>query len=243
MFFFQRASDVAEISVFIANNHTNNLTVNETDPVTLKCTAVGRPTPAMRIVKNGQRVAHRPRGQVSPEDTATLVHRVSRAECSEAGRYGCQRVRTKDQGAKMPQKGRNDLSFVECVWQPVPDNGHDTAERPVAPYTSACCLCSHRIQRCFVCKEERRGNEVGCIRVERVCIRGERNGFVLILYPWGNEFLLILYLWGTGFCWYCICGERVSVGIVSTGLSCFCVQFSSLTVLGTGRSIYYRCDP
>lgn len=84
------ASDVAEISVFIANNHTNDLTVNETDPVTLQCTAVGRPTPAMRIVKNGQRVADRPRGQVSPEDTATLVHRVSRAECSEAGRYGCQ---------------------------------------------------------------------------------------------------------------------------------------------------------
>ena len=44
----------------------------------------------MRIVKNGQLVADRPRGQVSPEDTATLVHRVSRAECSEAGRYGCQ---------------------------------------------------------------------------------------------------------------------------------------------------------
>ena len=77
---------MAEISVFIANNHPNNLTVNETDPVTLQCTAVGRPTPAMRIVKNGQRVADRPRGQVSPEDTATLVHRVSRAECSEAGR-------------------------------------------------------------------------------------------------------------------------------------------------------------
>ena len=90
MFFFQHASDVVEISVFIANNHTNNLTVNETDPVTFKCTAAGRPTPAMRIVKNGQRVADRPRGQVSPEDTATLVHRVSRAECSEAGRYGCQ---------------------------------------------------------------------------------------------------------------------------------------------------------
>ena len=84
------ASDVAEISVFIANNHTNNLTVNETDPVTLKCTAVGRPTPAMRIVKNGQQVADRARGQVSPEDTATLVHNVSRAECSETGRYGCQ---------------------------------------------------------------------------------------------------------------------------------------------------------
>ena len=90
MFFFRHALDVAEISVFIANNHTNNLTVNETDPVTFKCTAAGRPTPAMRIVKNGQRVADRPRGQVSPEDTATLVHRVSRAECSEAGRYGCQ---------------------------------------------------------------------------------------------------------------------------------------------------------
>ena len=191
----------------------------------------------------------------------------------------------------MPQKRRNGLSFVECVWQPVPNNG-----RPVAPYTSTCCLCSHWIQRCFVCTEERRENEVGCIRGERVCIRGERNGFVLILYPWGtgfcwycirgervsvgivsvgNGFLLVLCPWGTGFCWYCICGERVSVGIASvgnrfllvscprgtgvcwycvrgeqvsvgigsTGLSCFCVQFSSLTVLGRGRSIYFRCDP
>ena len=81
---------MAEITVFVVNNNPNYLTVNETDPVTLKCTAEGRPTPAMRIVKNGQRVADRPRGQVSTEDTATLVHRVSRAECSEAGRYGCQ---------------------------------------------------------------------------------------------------------------------------------------------------------
>ena len=85
---------MVEISVFIANNHTNNLTVNETDPVTLQCTAVGRPTPAMRIVKNGQRVADRPRGQVSPDDTATLVHKVSRAECSETGRYECQLLDT-----------------------------------------------------------------------------------------------------------------------------------------------------
>ena len=81
---------MAEITVFVVNNNPNYLTVNETDPVTLQCTAVGRPTPAMRIVKNGQRVADRPRGQVSPEDTATLEHRVSRAECSEAGLYGCQ---------------------------------------------------------------------------------------------------------------------------------------------------------
>ena len=81
---------MAEITVFIANNHTNNLTVKEMDPVNLQCTAVGRPTPAMRIVKNGQRVAGRPRGQVSPEDTATLVHNASRAECNETGRYGCQ---------------------------------------------------------------------------------------------------------------------------------------------------------
>ena len=42
-------------------------------------------------------------------------------------------------------------------------------------------------------------NEVGCIR-------GERNGFVLILYPRG-----------TGLCWYCIREERVSVGIISAG--------------------------
>ena len=81
---------MAKITVFVVNNNPNYLTVNETDPVTLQGTAVGRLTPAMRIVKNGQRVADRPRGQVSPEDTATLVHRVSRAECSEAGRYGCQ---------------------------------------------------------------------------------------------------------------------------------------------------------
>ena len=95
----------------------------------------------------------------------------------------------------MPQKRCNDLSFVECVWQPVPNNGHDTAERPVAPFTSACCLCSHGIQRSGE-------NKARCVR-----------------------------------------GERVSVDIVSTDWSCFCVQFSSLTLLGRGRSIYYRRDP
>ena len=103
----------------------------------------------------------------------------------------------------MPQKRRNGLSFVECVWQPVPNSGHDIAERPVAPYTSACCLCSHRTQRCFVCTEERR---------ERSEWYPWRTG----LYPWGTErvcvdivsvgngFLLILYLWGTDFFRYCV---------------------------------------
>ena len=33
----------------------------------------------------------------------------------------------------------------------------------------------------------------------------------------GNGFLLVLYPWGTGFCWYCVRGERVSVGTVSVG--------------------------
>ena len=32
---------------------------------------------------------------------------------------------------------------LKCNEQPVPNNGHNIGERPVAPYTSACCLCSH----------------------------------------------------------------------------------------------------
>ena len=31
-------------------------------------------------------------------------------------------------------------SVLWSLWQPVPDNGHDIAERPVAPYTSQCLL-------------------------------------------------------------------------------------------------------
>ena len=56
---------------------------------------------------------------------------------------------------------------LKCHEQPVPNNGHNTGERPVAPYTSACCLWSHRIQ-IILCTEERR----------------ERSG----LYPWGTGF-------------------------------------------------------
>ena len=94
----------------------------------------------------------------------------------------------------MPQKRCNDLSFVECVWQPV-QIMDTTLLNDLAPYTSACCLCSHGIQRSGE-------NKARCVR-----------------------------------------GERVSVDIVSTDWSCFCVLFPSLTVLGRGRSIYYRCDP
>ena len=81
---------MAEITAFIANHQSNSLTVNETDAVTFTCTAVGRPTPAMRIEKNRQQVADMSRGQISPEDTATLVHRTSRAQCGDAGQYKCQ---------------------------------------------------------------------------------------------------------------------------------------------------------
>ena len=94
------------------------------------------------------------------------------------------------------------LSFVECVWQPVPDN--------VAPYVSdgQCLL--------FVFSPN---PEILCLH------RGaERTNWVVSV---GNRCMLVLCPWGTGFCWYCIRGKQVSAGIVSTGLSCFCVQFSS----------------
>ena len=148
---------MAEISVFIANNHTNNLTVNETDPVTLKCTAVGRPTPAMRIVKNGRRVADRPRSQVSPDDTATLVHMVSRAECSEAG---CQLL-DNDNPAGHEELTDNltvnetDPVTLKCtaVGRPTPamrivKNGRRVADRPrsqVSPDDTATLV--HRVSR------------------------------------------------------------------------------------------------
>ena len=51
---------------------------------------------------------------------------------------------------------RDAAKELKCNEQPVPNNGHNIAERPVASYSSACCLCSHRIQRCLVRTVERR---------------------------------------------------------------------------------------
>ena len=116
--------------------------------------------------------------------------------------------------------GKDAMALVLwSVLQPVPNSGHDTAERPVAPFTSACCLCHTESRDAF--SAQRSGeNEVGCIRGERVCIRGKRNGFVLILYPWGTDF-----------CWYCVQWFVVSL----------CRVFLSYCTW-QGQSIYNRCD-
>ena len=90
---------------------------------------------------------------------------------------------------------QKNLSFVECVWQPVPDNGHDTAER---------------LWRLILVL-------VVCVLTESrdTLHRGaERTKWVVSV---GNRCMLVLCPWGTGFCWYCIFGEHVSVGIVSVG--------------------------
>ncbi|XP_076438340.1 uncharacterized protein LOC143277422 [Babylonia areolata] len=78
----------AEVSQFTVNN-ANNVTVSEGDPVTLTCKAVGRPTAAMSIVKEGSTLNSAPQGQVSVEKEATLTYRKDGATCDATGQYRC----------------------------------------------------------------------------------------------------------------------------------------------------------
>ncbi|XP_076438220.1 uncharacterized protein LOC143277324 isoform X4 [Babylonia areolata] len=78
----------AEVSQFTVNN-ANNVTVSEGDPVTLTCTAVGRPTAAMSIVKEGVTLKSKQQGQVSAVEEATLTYMKDGATCDVTGQYRC----------------------------------------------------------------------------------------------------------------------------------------------------------
>ena len=82
-------SDTKGITDFRANSQFHNLTVNETDVVTLQCTAVGRPTPAMRIMVNNRETAQQPQGEVTEEVMVTLTNMTSHARCEDGGQYMC----------------------------------------------------------------------------------------------------------------------------------------------------------
>ncbi|XP_076438221.1 uncharacterized protein LOC143277325 [Babylonia areolata] len=99
----------AEVSQFTVNN-TNNLTVSEGDPVTLTCTAVGRPTAAISIVKEG--VTLKPKqqkGQVSAVEEATLTYMKDEATCNATGQYRCDA----DNGEVQPDAAHL-MVFVNC---------------------------------------------------------------------------------------------------------------------------------
>ncbi|XP_076438229.1 synaptogenesis protein syg-2-like [Babylonia areolata] len=78
----------AEVSQFTVNN-ASNVTVSEGDPVTLTCTAVGRPTAAMSIVKEGVTLNSAPQGQVSAVEEATLTYMKDGVTCNATGQYSC----------------------------------------------------------------------------------------------------------------------------------------------------------
>ncbi|XP_076438234.1 uncharacterized protein LOC143277332 [Babylonia areolata] len=98
----------AEVSQFTVNN-ANNVTVSEGDPVTLTCKAVGRPTAAMSIVKEGVTLKSKQQGQVSAVEEATLTYLKDEATCDATGQYRCD----VDNG-----EGRQDAAhlvlFVNC---------------------------------------------------------------------------------------------------------------------------------
>ncbi|XP_076438219.1 uncharacterized protein LOC143277324 isoform X3 [Babylonia areolata] len=98
----------ADVSQFTVNN-TNNVTVSEGDPVTLTCTAVGRPTAAMSIVKEGVTLKSKQQGQVSAVEEATLTHMKDGATCDATGQYRCDA----DNGEGQPDSAHL-MVFVNC---------------------------------------------------------------------------------------------------------------------------------
>ncbi|XP_076438250.1 uncharacterized protein LOC143277351 [Babylonia areolata] len=97
----------AEVSQFTVNN-ASNVTVSEGDPVTLTCTAVGRPTAAMSIVKEGVTLKYKQQGQVSAVEEATLTYMKNGATCDATGQYRCD----VDNGEGQPNATL--MVFVNC---------------------------------------------------------------------------------------------------------------------------------
>ena len=72
------------------NKANNTATVNESDTISVICTASGRPTAGIVLTRDGETVSSRPQGEVTRDDVATLTSVTSRARCEDAGHYACQ---------------------------------------------------------------------------------------------------------------------------------------------------------
>ena len=83
-------ADQAEVTTLTVNNANTTTTVNESDSISVNCTASGRPTAAIVLTKNGETVSSRPKGEVTRDDVAMLTNVMSRARCEDAGHYTCQ---------------------------------------------------------------------------------------------------------------------------------------------------------
>ena len=85
-----RPADQAEVTTLTVNNAHNTTTVNESDSISVTCTASGRPTAGIVLTRDGETVNSRPQGEVTRDAVATLTNVTSRARCEDAGHYTCQ---------------------------------------------------------------------------------------------------------------------------------------------------------
>ena len=104
-------ADQADVTTFAVNNAHVTTTVNESDSISVSCTASGRPTAAIVLTRNGETVSSRPKGEVTRDDMATLTSGMSRARCEDGGHYMCQVYN---------DVGQPDVHsitvFVNCKW-------------------------------------------------------------------------------------------------------------------------------
>ena len=85
-----RPADQAEVTTLTVNNANNTTTVNESDAISVTCTASGRPTAGIVLTRDGETVNSRPQREVTRDDVATLTSVTPRARCEDAGHYACQ---------------------------------------------------------------------------------------------------------------------------------------------------------
>ena len=64
--------------------------MNESETISVTCTASGRPTTGIVLTRGGETVNSRPQGEVTRDDVTTLTSVTSRVRCEDAGRYTCQ---------------------------------------------------------------------------------------------------------------------------------------------------------
>ncbi|XP_071094641.1 nephrin-like [Haliotis cracherodii] len=85
----------AYVSMFTANSHNDSLTVNESDPVTLRCQVDSNPRSVIRLLNGTEELTR-------ADNSLTEEYRLESADCRQRGNYSC--TATNNIGAPINQR-------------------------------------------------------------------------------------------------------------------------------------------
>ncbi|XP_071094626.1 protein turtle homolog B-like, partial [Haliotis cracherodii] len=85
----------ANVSMFTANSHGGSVTVNESDPVTLRCQVDSNPRSVVRLLNGTEELTR-------ADNSLTAEYRLESADCRQRGNYSC--TATNNIGAPVSQR-------------------------------------------------------------------------------------------------------------------------------------------